>query len=487
MNDNRDNLAADLLSSDATRLTAAIAAREISCAELMRATLQRIDTLNPRFNAIVARRDADVLMAEARAKDADLARGVALGPLAGLPMAIKELENVAGLPTTKGSPLLVGNIAAEDSEMTRRLRAAGAIIIGKTTAPEFALGSYSRSPVYGITRNAYDERLTAGGSSSGAAVALALRMVALADGSDYGGSLRNPAGWNNVYGFRPSFGRIPREDLDAWTPSLGVLGPMARSADDLALLLSVQVGQSEIAPLSLETDGAAFRAPLEGDLKAKRIAWVGDFGGAIPFDPGVLELARSSMSVLASLGADVEEARPDFDFGELWRAFKVIRHWHNAPLLSFYRDPAKRALLPGAALYEVEEGLKLSAYDVSAALQTRTRWSAAFRAFNKRYDFWAQPTAQCFAFAAEARGAARVGGRDMDTYHEWMQCVVPGTMSGAPVLAAPAGFDAEGRAMGVQIVGRPRDEIGLLRLARAYDLATGWPKKRPPAALAPGG
>jgi len=474
---------ADPLMSDATELVAALAAREISCAELMRATLARVDALNPSFNAIVARREPEALMAEARAKDAELAAGARAGPLFGLPMAIKELENVAGLLTTKGSPLLSGNIAAADSEMVRRLKAAGAIVIGKTTSPEFALGSYSRSPVYGITRNAYDERLTAGGSSSGAAVALALRMLPLADGSDYGGSLRNPAGWNNVYGFRPSFGRIPREDLDAWTPSLGVLGPMARTADDLALLFSVQVGYHALAPLSLETYGGLYRPPLEGDLPPTRIAWVGDFGGAIPFDPGVLELARSAMATFESLGAKVEEATPDFDMQELWRAFKIIRHWHNAPLLSVYRDPVLRAQLPETAIYEVEEGLKLSAYDVSAALQTRARWSHALARFQERYDFWALPTAQCFAFAAEAKGADVIGGRRMTSYHEWMQCVVPGTMSGAPVLAAPAGFDAQGRAMGVQIASRPRDELGLLRLARAYDRATEWPKRKLPEAL----
>jgi amidase len=469
----------DLLDTGACELARALTARRLSAEELMAATLDRIEALNPRHNAIVALRPREALMAEARAADAaDI-----VGPLHGLPMAVKDLEDVAGLPTRKGSPLTSAAAVAADSLMVARLRAAGAIFIGKTNVPEFALGSYSRNPVYGITHNAYDERLTAGGSSAGAAVALALRMVALADGSDYGGSLRNPAGWNNVYGFRPSYGRVPKIDLDVWTPSLGVLGPMARSVEDLALLLSVQAGFAAGAPLSLPGDGAAFHPAPPPRAKGLRIAWVGDFGGEIPFEPGVLELARSAMSVFEDLGATVEEARPDFPVAALWRAFLTLRHWHNASLLPFYENPETRAKLPETAIYEIENGLKLTAYDVSAASQSRTLWHAALARFHEAYDFWALPTAQCFAFPAEARGAARIGAKAMSTYHEWMQCVIPATMAGAPVAALPAGFDAQGRAMGVQLVGRVQDELGVLALARAYDEATRWPYRRPPDAL----
>ncbi|MBV1707796.1 MAG: amidase [Hyphomicrobiales bacterium] len=469
----------DILDMSAGALTRNIAARRLSAVELMRATLERIDALNPRHNAIVALRPREELMAEARAADAAERRG----PLHGLPMAVKDLEDVAGLPTRKGSPLTSPTAAAADSVMAGRLRQAGAILIGKTNVPEFGLGSYSRNPVYGITRNAYDVRHSAGGSSSGAAVALALRMVALADGSDYGGSLRNPAGWNNVYGFRPSYGRIPRVDADVWTPSLAVLGPMARSVEDLALLLSVQAGFSPAAPLSLAGEASAFQPAPVPRIKGARIAWVGDFGGAIPFEPGVLERAQAALTVFESLGAVVEEATPDFPIQDLWRAFLVLRHWHNAALLPLYENPDMRAHLPPAAIYEIEAGLKLSAYDVAAASQTRTLWHAALMRFHATYDFWALPTAQCFAFPAEERGAMRVGGRTMTTYHEWMQCVVPATMAGAPVAALPAGFDASGRAMGIQLVGRVQDETGLLAAARAYDEATRWLQSRPPEVL----
>jgi amidase len=470
---------ADLLETSACELARGIATRRLSATELMAATLERIGKLNPAHNAIVALRPRAALMVEARAADGAESRG----PLHGLPMAVKDLEDVAGLPTTKGSPLLGHAPAVADSLMAARLRAAGAIVIGKTNVPEFALGSYSRNPVYGITRNAYDPALSAGGSSSGAAVALALRMVPLADGSDYGGSLRNPAGWNNVYGFRPSYGRVPKTEADVWTPTLGVNGPMARSVEDVALLLSVQAGFSHAAPLSLPGDGAAFHPAPPPRARGLRIAWVGDFGGEIPFDPGVLELARSAMRVFEELGAHVEEARPEFAMAPLWRAFLTLRPWHNASLLPLYQDPASRAKLPEAAIYEIEQGLKLTAYDIAAASQTRSLWHAALARFHELYDFWALPTAQCFAYPAEARGAAEIGGRRMGSYHEWMQCAAPASMAGAPALALPAGFDARGRAMGVQLVGRARDELGVLALGRAYDEATRWPYRRPPDAL----
>lgn len=412
-----------------------------------------------------------------------MARGAPAGPLQGLPIAIKDLVDVAGLPTTKGSRLLKDYVPTVDGLMVRRLKAAGALVIGKTNVPEFGLGSYSFNPVYGATHNAYDERLTAGGSSSGAAVAVALRMLPVADGSDYGGSLRNPAGWNNVFGFRPSYGLVPSDDPDVWTPKSTVLGPIARSVEDLANLLSVQAGYAPAVPLSHDGDPARFRAPLASDVRGKRIAWLGDFGGAMPCDPGVVELGRAAMAVFESLGAVVEEARPDFDFDELWRAFVTLRHWHNAPLLDAYRDPAKRALLPETAIYEVENGLKLSAYDVADASVVRSRWSAAVAGLFTRYDAFALPTAQVFAFPVDQRFPQALAGRPLTTYHEWMKSAVPATMAGAPALALPAGFDAEGRAMGVQLVGPPRGDLGVLKLGYAYDQATRWPRRRRPAAL----
>lgn len=480
MPDARDTL--HPLDGDARGLVDAIASRRISCVDVMNATLDRIEALNPKVNAIVALRDRASLIAEARDCDEKLAKGARPGPLFGLPLAVKDLAPVKGIPMTMGTPILKDFIPEADGIMVERLRAAGATLIGKTNTPEFGLGSQTTNPVYGATRNAYDNSLTSGGSSGGAAVALALRMSALADGSDYGGSLRNPAGWNNVYGFRPSFGRIPSDSRDAWTPSMGVQGPMARDVADLALLFSVQAGYDSREPLSLEGDGAAFRGDLSSDVRGKRIAWVGDFGGALPFEPGVLELAKSALTVFTDLGCVVEEAIPDFPIDEVWRAFKTLRHWQaGANMLDFYKDPAKRALLKPEAIYEIENGLRLSAFDISAASMVRTRWSRAVSRFFERFDAFVLPTAQVFAFDVKLMWPREVGGRAMESYHEWMQCVVPGTMSGCPILAAPAGFDEKGRAMGIQIVGPNHGELDLLRLGHAYDQATRWPYRRPPA------
>ena len=469
---------AEILDLSARGLADAIAARKLSCLELMNACLDRIEALNPRHNAIVSMRPREALRAEAREADAALARGERLGPLHGIPFAVKYTAALKGFPMTKGSPLLRDLRPEADSLMVERLRAAGVIFIGKTNVPEFALGSQTTNPIFGATRNAYDPALTSGGSSGGAAVALALRMLPLADGSDYGGSLRNPAGWNNVYGFRPSIGRVPSDGPDLWLPSLSVLGPMARDVDDLALLFSIQAGPDPRAPLAL--DGPAL-ASGDFEPRGKRIAWLGDFGGALPFEPGVLDVAKSALKTFEDMGVEVEEARIDFSFEELWSAFLTIRHWQiGASLIGFYRDPAKRALLKDEAIYEVEGGLKLSAFDISRASETRSRWSLAVADLLRRYDAFALPTAQVFAFDVETLWPREIAGRAMRSYHEWMQCVIPATMAGSPTIALPAGFDARGRAMGLQLAGPPRGDGALLQLARAYDLRTRWPERMKP-------
>src|SRR5499427_1611151 len=285
----------DIVMMDAGALASAIRTRKVSCVEVMTAYLDHIDNLNPKVNAIVALQDRADLMTQARDKDAQLARGEMVGPLHGFPHAVKDLAPVEGIRTTMGSPILKDNVPAADSAMVARIRAAGAIFIGKTNTPEFGLGSNTFNPVYGITRNAYDQSRSAGGSSGGAAVALALRMVPLADGTDYAGSLRNPAGWNNVFGFRTSVGRVPVDGRDAFMPAMGVIGPMARNVPDLALMLAVQAGYDARAPLSIAGDGAAFRGSLARDFKGTRIAWTGDYGGYIPYEEGVLGLCKSAL------------------------------------------------------------------------------------------------------------------------------------------------------------------------------------------------
>src|SRR6516225_5886337 len=302
----------DIVMMDAVTLADAIRSRQVSCVEVMTAYLDHIDRLNPKVNAIVALQDRAALLAQSAERDAQLAHGEVMGPLHGFPHAVKDLAPVKGIKTTLGSPILKDFVPAADSIMVERLRKAGAIFIGKTNTPEFGLGSHTYNPVYGVTRNAYDQSRSAGGSSGGAAVSLALRMLPVADGSDYGGSLRNPAGWNNVVGFRTSIGRVPNDARDIWLPSIGVTGPMARNISDLSLLLPVQAGYDARAPLSMEGNGGVFQTSLEATFKGKRIAWAGDFKGYTPCEPGVLDVCKSALKVFENIGCVVDETQPDY-------------------------------------------------------------------------------------------------------------------------------------------------------------------------------
>ena len=453
-------------------LAAAIAARRVSAVEVTRAFLDRIDRVNPHVNAIVAMRDRAAILADAQSADRAVADGSALGPLHGLPHAVKDLEPVAGLLWTQGSPIFAHQVAGHDGMVAERLRRAGVTFVGKTNTPEFGLGSHSYNPVWGVTRNPWDLARSAGGSSGGAAVALATRMLPLADGSDYGGSLRNPAGWNNVFGFRTSLGRIATEGRDDWLVAPSVTGPMARNVGDLALMLSVMAGWDARMPLAIESDATALRAIDPVAMKGKRIAWSGDFGGKVPFDPGVLDVARQAVDRFAALGAHVEEAVPDFPVDQVWRAFVGLRHFHTgAGMLPLYNDPALRSQLKPEAIWEIEGGLGLSAYDVAALSVLHTGWSRAVAALLRRYDYWIVPTAQVFPFAVEQHWPKSVGGQTMQTYHEWMQAVCLVTLSGCPSLAVPAGFNGAGLPMGVQIIAPVHGEAACLAAAAAYEMA----------------
>ncbi|MFI5317545.1 MAG: amidase [Myxococcota bacterium] len=468
----------------AVALAAAIRERRVSCVEVLTATLDQVARLNPGVNALVALREPDELIAEARALDGDLARGSLRGPLHGFPQAIKDLEPVRGMKTSMGFSPLRDFVAPADGIMVERMRRAGAIFIGRTNTPEFGLGSHTYNELHGVTRNAYDQTRSAGGSSGGAAVALALRMLPVADGSDYGGSLRNPAGWNNVFALRPSIGRVPSNARDAWLPSMGVQGPMARSVPDLALLLGVQAGYDPRAPLSLDGDLALETLDLQRDFRGTRIAWSGDMKGALPFEAGVLDTCRAALEVFEKLGCEVEEANPAFEVDAVWRAWLTLRAWQaGSGLLDLHRIASMRARMKPEALFEVESGAALTAYDVSAAAAVRSQWSEAVRLFFEKYDYWILPTAQLFPFAVELDWPREIAGRKMETYHEWMKVALPVTMSGCPALAAPAGFGARGLPIGIQIVARNRAERACLELADAYDRETSWPAKRLPKLL----
>jgi amidase len=460
----------DIVHMDATALSVAIHSREISCVEVMGAYLDQIDALNPTVNAIVALQDRGLLLAQAHDRDQQLTRGESLGPLHGFPQAIKDLLAVKGIPMTSGSPILKDFIPLADGIMAERLRNAGAIFIGKTNTPEFGLGSHTYNPVYGATRNAFDTTRSAGGSSGGAAVALAVRMLPVADGSDYGGSLRNPAGWNGVYGFRTSIGRIPNDARDEWLPSIGVVGPMARNIADLAMLLSVQAGFDPRLPLSLDGGGAPFQRSLARSFKGTRVAWGGDFRGHTPCEPEVLEICRKAARSLESLGCIVEDALPEFDFDALWQATIRLRGWQQgSSLLAYYNDRGKRALLKPEAIYEIETGLRQSAYDITAASLVRSAWTRAVRRFFETYEFLILPTAQVFPFDIDLHWPLEIAGRTMHTYHEWMKGTLLVSMSGCPALAAPAGFSARGLPIGIQLIAPNRQEFACLQLAQAYE------------------
>jgi amidase len=475
----------EIVALDAVALSSAIKSRRVSCVEVMRTYLDQIDRMNPRVNAIVSLQPRELLLAQARERDVQLARGEYLGWMHGFPHAVKDLEPTSGIHTTMGSPIFKDFIPKADSIIVERMRRAGAIIVGKTNVPEFGMGSQTYNPVFGTTLNAYDQTKTAGGSSGGAAVALALRMLPVCDGSDFAGSLRNPAAFNNVFGFRTSFGRVPSDLPELFSASFSVHGPMARTVPDLAMLLSVIAGYDARAPLSIHEDPAAFAGPLDRDFTGTRIGSLGDFGGYLPFDPGVLELCRSALKGFEALGCHVDEAAPDFPLEHVWQSCTTLRSWTAASRFrELYEDPARRALIKPEAQWEIERGLKITGLEIADALAVRTAWYRAVRAIFEKFDFLIAPAGQVFPFDAAVHWPKEVGGRAMDTYHRWMEVMIPITMSGCPALCAPAGFNDAGLPMGIQIVGRNHDEMGCLQIAHAYDRATGWVTRRLPALIA---
>lgn len=463
---------------DATALAAALGQRQMSCVEVMTAFLDRIEAINPRINAIVALRPRDELLAEAEAAD----NAPRKGWLHGIPFAVKDLVETAGILTTHGSPIFADHVPEKDDLLAARLRAVGAIFIGKTNTPEFGLGSHSFNPVHGVTRNPYDLSRTAGGSSGGAAAALATRLVPVADGSDAMGSLRNPAAFCNVYGFRPSFGRVPRDvEGDLFLHQLATDGPMARTVQDLARLLDTLSGPDPRDPHALPQH-APFAADLGVSVKGARIGWVGDWAGRYPIEPGIVELCQPALRQFESMGVDVEPVVADFDPERLWQSWLTLRSFSNAAgKRAHYEDAAKRRLLKPELIYEIERGLTLSAMQVHDASVARTDWFACAADLFDTYDVLALPSAQVFPFDADLRWPKTVAGREMATYHQWMEIVLPASLAGLPALNVPVGFSPEGLPMGMQLIGRRGADLRVLQIGEAYHQATNWPQKMPPA------
>ncbi len=465
---------ADLCFLTATELVHQMRTKALSACEVMEAHLAQIDRINPQVNAIVTL-VPEHAMAGARAADAALARGTALGPLHGLPVAHKDLFLTKGIRTTYGSRIYQDFVPDQDMLIVERMHAAGAITVGKTNTPEFGAGSQTFNEVFGATLNPYDLRKTCGGSSGGAAVALACGMVPLADGSDHGGSLRNPANFCNVVGFRTAPGRVPVYPArDAWFP-FSVEGPMARTVQDVALFLSVLAGPDRRVPMSIAEPGSTFRQPLERDFRGVRLAWNRDFGG-LPVDPRVSAVLEAQRHVFADLGGVIEDGSPDFSTAD--EIFKVWRAWYfelrYGELLT-----TQRHLMKDTVVWNTEAGLDITGPQLARITTQRTALYHRVREFLETYEFMICPVNQVPPFDVTQRYITDINGVAMETYVDWMRSCYYITVTGHPAISVPCGFTPEGLPVGVQIVGRHQDELGVLQLAYAFEQATQCWRQRP--------
>jgi len=469
----------DLCTRPATELAALVRGREVSARELLDAHLDRIDRLNPQLNAIVTL-DPEGARAAADAADAQLAAGEPVGPLHGLPIAHKDTHATGGMRTTWGSPLHAETVPAHDELVVARLRAAGAIRVGKTNVPEFAAGSHTFNTLFGATHNPYRHGLSAGGSSGGAAAALAAGLVPIAEGSDMGGSLRNPAAFCNVVGLRPTPGRVPSHPAAIGWSQLSVQGPMGRTVADVALGLSALAGPDPRVPISLADPGAPFAAPLPTELRGLRVAWAPTLGGQVPVDPAITAALEASLGVFTDLGATVEEDCPDLRGAD--EAFGVLRAWlfeaSFGDLVRRHPDQVKETIRWNAA-----RGAELSGADVGRAEVAHTKLYERVVAFFGRYDVLLAPTTQVLPFPVELEYPTSVGtGEDtvrFGDYLGWMRSCTLISATGCPALSVPGGFTPDGLPVGLQVIAAPRADRRVLEVGHAFEQATGFGRRRP--------
>jgi len=476
----------ELCFTPARKLARMIRARRVSASEVVKAFITQIERVNPKVNAIVTFLPEQA-MREARRLDARLARkserrgASGIGPLAGLPVAYKDMIDTAGIRTTYGSPIYRDHVPARDALLVERLRAAGAITLGKTNTPEFAAGSQTFNPVFGATLNPYDTTRTCGGSSGGAAVAVACGMLPFADGSDLGASLRNPGNFCNVVGLRPSPGRVPVwPAANAWAP-LAVQGPLARTVEDAAFLLSAMAGPDRRAPLSIAEPGASFARPLKRDFRKVRVAWSADLGG-LPVDARVTRALAGARGVLASLGCQVEDAEPDLTGAD--EAFQILR---AVGFVEKYGELLKtrRASIKDTVVWNIEEGLRLTPERIAHGNLLATRVFQSMREFMERYEFLVLPVNQVPPFPVGQPYLDEINGVKLVNYIEWMKSCYLITVTTHPAISVPAGFTDDDPALpvGLQIVGRAKDDFGVLQLAHAFESATQAWRRRPAIAI----
>jgi amidase len=469
----------ELCFKDACDLARMIRDKEVSASEVMTAFISQIERVNPKVNAVCAFIGEEAALNAAKKADEKLAKGEPVGALHGLPHAVKDLVLTEGIRTTFGSRIYKDFIPGEDALFVERLKQAGAIIIGKTNTPEFGAGSQTFNEVFGATRNPYDLSKTCGGSSGGAAVALACGMLPLADGSDLGGSLRNPASFCNVVGFRPSPGRVPSHPVTLAWNTLTVEGPMARTVRDVALLLSVMAGPDERSPISINEAGSTFSRPLQRDFKGARIAWSRNLG-RYPVQPVVNEVCDRARSVFADLGCQVDDGQPDFDDTD--EIFQTLRAWSFAQTRcdEFIEH---RSLMKDTVIWNIEQGLKLSGVDVARAEAKRTQLYHRAREFMLRYEFLILPVSQVAPFPVETDWVKEINGVKMESYIDWMGACYAITLTGFPAISVPCGFTSDGLPIGLQIVGRHHRDFDVLQLAFAFEQLTRYGTIRPAVAI----
>ena len=469
----------DLVFLDATEQAALIASKQISSVELVQAHLEQIERVNPKVNAICTL-VAEQALRDAQAADRQTSHGGLLGPLHGLPVGIKDLADTQGIRTTYGSPIYANHVPDTDALIVTRYNQAGAIVIGKTNTPEFGAGSQTFNPVFGATRNPYDVEKTCGGSSGGAGVALACGMMPLAQGSDFGGSLRNPAAWSNVVGFRNGVGRVPVWPAALAYTSLSVVGAMGRTVRDVALQLSAIAGPDPRVPSALPFSADAFKTDLNRDFHGVRIAWSRDLG-RYPVAAVITRVCDAQRHVFADIGGAVEDADPDVqDADEIFQTVRAVSFAHrHATHLKEHRDQLKQTVI-----WNAEKGLTLSALDVAQAEAKRTALYGRLAAFFERYEFLCVPTTQVPPFAIDEEYPTEINGKPLDTYIDWMGLCYAITVTGCPALSVPCGFTPDGLPVGLQIVGRPHADVAVLQLAHAFEQATQFYQRKPPVVTA---
>ncbi len=449
--------------------------KKLSACEVMQAHLRQIYHVNSKVNAFVTLVPEEQLMAQAAAADEALARGRWLGPLHGLPIGVKDLHETNGIRTTFGSPVYRGYVPDFDCRVVQRQKDAGAIIVGKTNVPEFGLGSQTFNRVFGATRNPYDLSKTCGGSTGGGAVALACGMVPLADGSDMGGSLRNPPNFCNVVGIRPSPGRVPNVPAKLGWFTLPAPGPVARNVSDCAFFLSVLAGFDPQSPISIDQSGDQFAQQLEArNFKGVRVAMFKDLG--LPWEPEVKNAIQAQRAVFEALGCIVEEAEPDLSDAD--ECFLAWRHWATelayGDLVGKHGDQVNEYVH-----WHVEEARKLSGPYLARVEAKRTALYQRMFEFNRKYEFFALPVNQVLPFDVNTPYPTEIAGVKMENYISWMKSAYYISVTGNPAISVPCAFSAGGLPIGIQIVGRHHDDWSVLQMAYAFEQARNLSEQRP--------